>query len=125
MCRNARFCLICNYVNKIIPALQSRCTRFRFPPLPQPFVQARLSEICETENVTVRGRRLFLHLSVHTPACVVLRYRRLVQHMWMHTPATHLAWGASCCGALSLQPWQEHASPLLTRSGQAVGGSAL
>jgi len=25
---NTRFCLICNYVNKIIPALQSRCTRY-------------------------------------------------------------------------------------------------
>lgn len=25
--QNTRFCLICNYVNKIIPALQSRCTR--------------------------------------------------------------------------------------------------
>jgi replication factor C subunit 3/5 len=24
---NTRFCLICNYVNKITPALQSRCTR--------------------------------------------------------------------------------------------------
>ena len=33
--RNARFCLICNYVSKIIPALQSRCTRFRLAPLPR------------------------------------------------------------------------------------------
>ena len=30
--QNTRFCLICNYVSEIIPALQSRCTRFRFQP---------------------------------------------------------------------------------------------
>jgi hypothetical protein len=52
-CRNARFCLICNYVNKIIPALQSRCTRFRFPPLPREFVETRVGEICAEERVTV------------------------------------------------------------------------
>ena len=51
--RNARFCLICNYVNKIIPALQSRCTRFRFPPLPEEFVNTRVREICATEDVQV------------------------------------------------------------------------
>jgi DNA polymerase III delta prime subunit len=48
--RNARFCLICNYVSKIIPALQSRCTRFRFQPLPQEFVQGRLDYICQQER---------------------------------------------------------------------------
>lgn len=31
--KNVRFCIICNYVNKIIPAVQSRCTRFRCAPL--------------------------------------------------------------------------------------------
>ena len=49
--RNARFCLICNYVSKIIPALQSRCTRFRFQPLPQEFVRTRLDYICSQEGI--------------------------------------------------------------------------
>jgi replication factor C subunit 3/5 len=49
--RNARFCLICNYVSKIIPALQSRCTRFRFQPLPEQFVRTRLDYICSQEQV--------------------------------------------------------------------------
>ncbi|GAB4817521.1 hypothetical protein N2152v2_004567 [Parachlorella kessleri] len=53
--RNARFCLICNYVSKIIPALQSRCTRFRFMPLPEQFVCSRLDYICNAEQIQVAG----------------------------------------------------------------------
>eukprot|EP00899_Mesostigma_viride_P008422 jgi/Mesvir1/17581/Mv08816-RA.1 len=49
--RNTRFCIICNYVSKIIPALQSRCTRFRFPPLGAAFIQSRLQSICDEEKV--------------------------------------------------------------------------
>lgn len=48
--RNTRFCLICNYVNKIIPALQSRCTRFRFPPLADSYVRSRLQFVIDSEE---------------------------------------------------------------------------
>lgn len=48
--RNTRFCLICNYVSKIIPALQSRCTRFRFPPLDESHVRDRLEHVVQQEK---------------------------------------------------------------------------
>jgi replication factor C subunit 3/5 len=48
--KSTRFCLICNAVNKVIPALQSRCTRFRFAPLPAPLVVQRLKDICCAEK---------------------------------------------------------------------------
>jgi len=40
-------------VSKIIPALQSRCTRFRFGPLPQEPVAKRLKFIIDSEHVSV------------------------------------------------------------------------
>lgn len=48
--RNVRFCIICNYVNKIIPAIQSRCTRFRFSPLPLVQVEKRLASVVGAEK---------------------------------------------------------------------------
>ncbi|EQC40585.1 replication factor C subunit 3/5 [Saprolegnia diclina VS20] len=51
--KNARFCLICNYVSKIIPALQSRCTRFRFSPLEEHQVRDRVEHIAKLENVAM------------------------------------------------------------------------
>ncbi|CAM6114687.1 unnamed protein product [Calypogeia fissa] len=51
--KNTRFCLICNYVSKIIPALQSRCTRFRFPPLDQAHVLERLRFVVKEEGVDI------------------------------------------------------------------------
>jgi replication factor C subunit 3/5 len=48
--KNVRFCLICNYVGKLIPALQSRCTRFRFAPLAVAQIQDRLDHVIESEG---------------------------------------------------------------------------
>ena len=51
--KSTRFCLICNYINKIIPALQSRCTRFRFGPLDSEQVQLRLDDVVSREGVKI------------------------------------------------------------------------
>jgi replication factor C subunit 3/5 len=48
---NTRFCFICNFVSKIIPALQSRCTKFRFAPLSSEQILPRLKFIVESEKI--------------------------------------------------------------------------
>jgi replication factor C subunit 2/4 len=48
-----RFCLICNYVTRIIDPLASRCSKFRFKSLDQGNARRRLREIAEKENVGV------------------------------------------------------------------------
>ncbi|XP_077995225.1 replication factor C subunit 5-like [Glandiceps talaboti] len=50
---NTRFCLICNYLSKIIPALQSRCTRFRFGPLDLEQMIPRIEYVIEQEKINV------------------------------------------------------------------------
>jgi replication factor C subunit 2/4 len=46
-----RFCLICNYVTRIIDPLASRCSKFRFKSLDQSNAKKRLMEIAEKEGV--------------------------------------------------------------------------
>lgn len=54
--RNVRFCIICNYVNKIVPAIQSRCTRFRFSPLPTVEVERRLQKVIQCEKYVSQSK---------------------------------------------------------------------
>ena len=46
-----RFVLICNQAGKVRPAIRSRCTRFRFGPLPDEHIGARVRAVLETEGV--------------------------------------------------------------------------
>lgn len=48
-----RFCLICNYVTRIIDPLASRCSKFRFKMLDQGNAKKRLEDIAENENVNL------------------------------------------------------------------------
>lgn len=45
-----RFCIICNYVSRIIEPVTSRCAKFRFQSIPAAAQVARLEEISRREN---------------------------------------------------------------------------
>lgn len=51
--RSTKFCLICNYVSRIIEPITSRCAKFRFKPLARDILVKRLNLICEQEKVKV------------------------------------------------------------------------
>lgn len=50
---NTRFCLICNYIQNIIPALQSRCVKFRFAPLSNNSIKSKILDIIKFEGIKV------------------------------------------------------------------------
>lgn len=53
-----RFCLICNYENKIIPAIRSRCANFRFNNIDTYHISLKLQEIIKNENINIEGNVL-------------------------------------------------------------------
>lgn len=49
--RGTRFCIICNYVSRIIEPLTSRCAKFRFRPVEQTAGIEKLQSIVQMERV--------------------------------------------------------------------------
>lgn len=78
-----RFCLICNFVSKIIEPLASRCAKFRFRPIEKTAMLDRLDQICSAEGalcdretigrlVEISGgdlRRAIMYLQTATKMC--------------------------------------------------------
>lgn len=52
---NTRFCILANYTHKLTPALLSRCTRFRFSPLPEPAIRGLVEEVIQKEDVKIEA----------------------------------------------------------------------
>ncbi|KAH3661635.1 hypothetical protein OGAPHI_006485 [Ogataea philodendri] len=63
--KNTRFCILANYSHKLNPALLSRCTRFRFSPLPDSALQERVDAVIKAERLRIApdAREALLELS--------------------------------------------------------------
>ncbi|EGR27891.1 replication factor C, activator 1, putative [Ichthyophthirius multifiliis] len=60
-----RFCIICNYITKIIEPLASRCVKFRFKPIVEEAQLCKLKEICDKEYIQYEDQALekLIHIS--------------------------------------------------------------
>jgi len=63
--KNCRMILICNYSNKIIPPIQSRCVVFRFSPLNKEDIKKRIKLIASKEklNLVANGLNALVDVS--------------------------------------------------------------
>ena len=50
---NIRFIIICNNIDNILQAIQSRCSKFRFPPVDFNSFKIHIENIIEKENINV------------------------------------------------------------------------
>lgn len=57
---NVRFCFICNVINKIDPAIISRCTIFRFKPFTNNYLHDFIKNICHKEDFNMSTKSINL-----------------------------------------------------------------
>merc|ERR1719479_851483 len=52
--KSTRFCLVCNYISRIIDPITSRCAKFRFKSLSNDAIRTRLEMVCTEEKLQVK-----------------------------------------------------------------------
>ena len=80
-----RFCIICNHINKIIPAIQSRCTRFRFGPLSPDAVKQCIKVVSTAEHFEVTPEAVEALVSIGKGD--MRRVLNVLQATWMSVSA--------------------------------------
>lgn len=53
-----RFCILCNYVSRIIDPIASRCAKYRFKPLVKAALHDRINHVCHNEGIAMSPESL-------------------------------------------------------------------
>lgn len=78
---NVRFCFICNFVGKIIPAIQSRCSKFKFSNLDISQIRVRLDKIMLEEDIKINDDVMSLIMThSHGDMRKILNYIQLFKY---------------------------------------------
>ena len=67
--KNCRIILICNYSNKIIPPIQSRCVVFRYSSINDDDIKTRIRYVAKKENITLTPAGLDAIINVSRGDC--------------------------------------------------------
>lgn len=64
LCKITRFCFICNYIDKIIDPISSRCMKFRFGPIPHSALICKLMAISKRENLIISDTNMEIFVNI-------------------------------------------------------------
>lgn len=79
---NVRFCLICNYINRIEDGLQNEFIKFRFNQLPTQSIVRHLTYICKNESIHLTKQHLtHLQEMFHSDIRSMINYIQLRQNI--------------------------------------------
>ena len=79
--RTTRFCLLCNYVTRIIAPLASRCAKFHFAPLPSTSAAAAVLDVARREHTPLRSDAA-AELAAITGGCGWKRWNLCLLERW-------------------------------------------
>jgi hypothetical protein len=90
-----RFCLVCNYVTRVIEPLASRCAKFRFKPLPVDSMKGRMRDIAGRHHrvfICIYRCSTFYHFIlcyILTGFCTCYYMAGISTFLYRHRPRAH------------------------------------
>lgn len=79
--KTSRFCLICNNINKIVPGIQSRCSKMRFGILDSKQIAEKVRDITLKENVNINDEAINILINMQRDFRQILNVLQCIHYI--------------------------------------------